>query len=295
MSRDRFIELQTQGRSSRRDNSNSGSTLNDGRDFYSQMEQINQYIDRIDRNIDSIARRHERALVGVSQDEIKRATRELDDLQDETNGYMDRVRSMLAQLAQETKRMRGVEVQSRQSQQNSAARRLLDCGRKYGKVQEKYKDKYKQKMVRELRIARPDASPQEIDRAVESGHGDVFAQEMLSSRIGEQRRVLQEVQGRHDEILKIEQSVEQLATLFQDMQVLLEQQQEQINIVETHVEESTRYMEEGGKEISTAIQIRQSSRKKLWWILAIVLVILVGIGIYLYLNCSGLGICQAKK
>jgi syntaxin 1B/2/3 len=45
---------------------------------------------------------------------------------------------------------------------------------------------------------------------------------MLNSRVGAQRRVLQEVQSRHEELRKMEQSIEELATLFMDLQVLLE-------------------------------------------------------------------------
>jgi syntaxin 1B/2/3 len=45
---------------------------------------------------------------------------------------------------------------------------------------------------------------------------------MLNSRIGSQRRVLQEVQSRHEELVKMEKSIEELATLFMDLQVLLE-------------------------------------------------------------------------
>jgi syntaxin 1B/2/3 len=73
-----------------------------------------------------------------------------------------------------------------------------------------------------LHIARPDASRADIDKAIDSRSGPVFAQEMLSSRIGEQRRALQEVQGRHEELRKMEKSIEELAQLFQDMQLLLE-------------------------------------------------------------------------
>jgi len=72
-------------------------------------------------------------------------------------------------------------------------------------------------------IARPDASQADIERAVnDSRSGTAFAQEMLNSRIGAQRRVLQEVQGRHEELRKMESSIEELATLFMDLQVMLE-------------------------------------------------------------------------
>lgn len=68
---------------------------------------------------------------------------------------------------------------------------------------------------------------------------------MLNSRVGEQRRILQDISSRHHEIEKIEESVEQLANLFQDMQILLEQQQDTINVIETHVGDAQAHMEEG--------------------------------------------------
>lgn len=56
----------------------------------------------------------------------------------------------------------------------------------------------------------------------DSRPGSAFAQEMLNSRIGAQRRVLEEVRGRHDEMRKLEASIEELATLFLDLQVMME-------------------------------------------------------------------------
>lgn len=64
------------------------------------------------------------------------------------------------------------------------------------------------------------------------------------------------MQSRHREIEKIEQSVEQLATLFQDMQMLLEIQQEKINVIEAHVDSAYVAMADGSKEMTTAIQHR---------------------------------------
>ena len=56
----------------------------------------------------------------------------------------------------------------------------------------------------------------------DSRGGSAFAQEMLSPRVASQRRILQEVESRHHEMRKMEQSIEELAILFTDLQVLLE-------------------------------------------------------------------------
>ncbi|KAI8899852.1 hypothetical protein BC833DRAFT_584176 [Globomyces pollinis-pini] len=119
---------------------------------------------------------------------------------------------------------------------------------------------------------------------------------MLNSRVGAQRRVLEEVQGRHEELRKLEQSIEELATLFMDMQNLLQQQQEVINVIDTQVENTAAHIEDGGAEIKRAISIRKSSRKKLWYISAFILVLLAIIAVYLYMQrCSLLGFCDKNE
>ncbi|KAJ3355528.1 Plasma membrane t-SNARE, secretory vesicle fusion [Kappamyces sp. JEL0680] len=261
------------------------------------MSSMLAVIDRIEGNITAISRFHERALVGVSQDETNRITRQLDDLQDETNGLMDRVRTTLKRLSDETKRLGGSEAQSRKAQQASAAMKLQNAAQRYAQVQKYAKEQYKKRMEREIRIARPDASERDIERAVnDSRSGSAFAQEMLNSRIGAQRRVLQEVQGRHEELRKMEASIEELATLFMDLQVLLETQQNQIDTIETQVEYTAEHIEEGGREIKRAISIRKSSRKKMWYIVAAVVILILILAAIAYIQrCQWFGVqCSGK-
>ena len=83
--------------------------------------------------------------------------------------------------------------------------------------------KGKSRLVTSFDLARPDASDNDVSRMLEdSRQGSAFAQEMLSSRVVSQRRVLQEVESRQQEMRKMEQSIEELAILFTDLQVLLE-------------------------------------------------------------------------
>jgi syntaxin 1B/2/3 len=195
-----------------------------------EIQQINSDIDQINANIKDISRLHERALVGVSQDENNKITRKLDLIQDQTNDSMNSVRMDLKNLSNETKRLGGSEAQSRQAQQGNAAKKLQAAAKNFSDIQTSAKQQYQKRMEREIRIgklyfkkARPDASDRDVSRALEDTRaGSAFAQEMLNSRIGSQRKVLQEVQDRHEEMRKMEQSIEELATLFMDLQNLLE-------------------------------------------------------------------------
>lgn len=265
-------------------------------EFSRQIDSLLVTIDRIESNISSVSRYHEKALIGVSQEETNRITKQLDQVQDETNDLMNNVRVTLKKLSDETKRLGGSEAQSRRAQQSSVAMKLQNSAQRYAQAQKYAKEQYKKRMEREIRIARPDASQSDIDRAVnDSRSGTAFAQEMLNSRIGAQRRVLQEVQGRHEELRKVEASIEELATLFMDLQVLLETQQNQIDVIETQVEYTAQHVEDGGLEIKRAISIRKSSRKKMWYIVVGVLVlILILVAICYLMRCQWFG-ADCKK
>jgi t-SNARE complex subunit (syntaxin) len=121
-------------------------------EFTVQINQLFSGIDRIEGNLTTIQRLHERALVGVSQDEINRITRQVDSVQDETNDLMDRVRVELKTLAEETKQEKGPEQQSRKAQQASVATKLQQVAQRYAQIQKNAKEQYKKRMEREIRI-----------------------------------------------------------------------------------------------------------------------------------------------
>ncbi len=150
------------------------------------------------------------------------ANRRIDRLQDEITKQMDAVRSELGGIVNDTKRIKGGSAKSRVAQQNVAVKKFTDVARMYQDVQDKYKKKYQDRIEREIRVARPDASVDEVKRQVRSGNTKAFATALLSNRIGDNQRVLREVEDRHTEIMKIEKSVNELATLFQDMNLMIQ-------------------------------------------------------------------------
>lgn len=110
----------------------------------------------------------------------------------------------------------------KQVQQKALARKLMDCSREYQSVQQAAKAQYQKNLERQFRIAKPNATREEIQEAIKSGGGGVFQQQIMSSRVADQRRMLQQVQGRQNELEKIEQSLIELVELMQDMQMLLD-------------------------------------------------------------------------
>jgi len=112
-------------------------------------------------------------------------------------------------------------------------------------VEQQHRQKYKQRLERQYKIVKPDATPEEIRAVVEDDNGgQVFSQAvriypcscpcarrgrsvvivlmrflqlMNSNRYGESKAAYREVQERHKDIQKIERTLAELAQLFNDV------------------------------------------------------------------------------
>jgi syntaxin 1B/2/3 len=125
-----------------------------------------------------------------------------------------------------------------------------------------FSQRQKDRMLREMRIVKADATQDDVEEFLESGQGGIFAQQVLhSSRYGDARNALKQVQDRQADIRNIESTVEELAQLFLDLNTLIEQQDYTIDQVYEHVEETVVHLEKGEQEVEKAIVHRKNSIK----------------------------------
>ncbi|RKO83986.1 t-SNARE, partial [Blyttiomyces helicus] len=244
-------------------------------DFFSTIQESQQSLARIENNLGAIEQLQRRAVTASASAETERIQRQLTDLEDQTTSLMQTVRRELKAAAAETARTRGADAGIRRAQEQGVAKKLMAAAQRFQGLQSRHSDQQRARMAREMRIARPDATAAEIESAINSGETTGFAQSMMSSRTADQRRALGDMQNRHNELLRIEQSVEQLFNLFQEMQALLDAQQQTIDTIDSHVENTFENVQEGSKELSSAIVSAKSSRKTARWICLCVLVLLI--------------------
>lgn len=108
----------------------------------------------------------------------------------------------------------------RRTQVGAVKNRFMEAIQRYQSVEQDSRKRQRQKMERQFRIVKPDASPQEVQEALDSsGQGtQMFQQALLNSnRYGDARNAYREVQDRHAEIQKIEQTITELAQMFNDV------------------------------------------------------------------------------
>ena|SRR5271156_5074471 len=109
---------------------------------------------------------------------------------------------------------------------------------------------------------------------------------MSSSRHGEARSALREVQSRHEDIKRIERTITELAQLFNEMSIMIEVQETMIDHIEVKAQETEVQMEQGLQETERAVVSARSARKKKWYCIGIIILI-IGIRVSrLDLTCS---------
>lgn len=102
------------------------------------------------------------------------------------------------------------EQRIRMSQHGNVTKKFIDVVSEYQEIQTKYKNKYRDRLERQYKIVKPNATSDEIDKVMESGAdaSTLFAQQILMGpQHAEAKRALYDIQERHQDIVKIEKSI----------------------------------------------------------------------------------------
>uniref|UniRef100_A0A671WMC0 Syntaxin 4 n=1 Tax=Sparus aurata TaxID=8175 RepID=A0A671WMC0_SPAAU len=144
-------------------------------------------------------------------------------------------------------------------------------------IQAQYRDRNVERIQRQLKITGTNVTDEELDTMLESGQTDVFTQNILIDAKAT-KQALNEIESRHDEILKLERSIKDLHDMFQYLAMEVEAQGEMVNRIENNIKQSSNYVEKAKENTAAAVTYQKKARKKKIWIaicLAILILILV--------------------
>ncbi|KAH7889315.1 t-SNARE [Phlebopus sp. FC_14] len=230
-------------------------------------------------NISRIDDLHSRSLNHMDDATAQRNADQLEQLVQDTSALSTSLKNRIKAL--ERRGGGGRDGQIRKQQTAFVKSKFVDAIQSYQQVEQQYRQKYKQRMERQFKIVKPDATPEEVRAVVnDEGGGQIFSQALMNSnRYGESRAAYREVQERHQDIKRIEQTIAELAQLFNDMSILVEQQDETINTVQATAEVVEKDTEAGLGHTEKAVVSARSARKKRWICFILTLIILVIIAI----------------
>jgi syntaxin 1B/2/3 len=254
------------------------------KEFFEAVSEIKSGMANIRRNIRAIEESYSQSLVAINLDQGQKNSEELERLIDATNLSAAEVRNKLKEMDKENKQLQSsqkgtAQYRIRTNMHGTLTRKFLDLMGEYQEVQTKYKNKYRERVERQYRIAKPNATQEEIDEALESGNTQVFAKQILDmERHAQAKEALLYIENRHRDIMRLEQSIQELHQLFLDMAILVEAQGELIDQIEFNVSQSVAYTKEAVKQLHSANTYQKKSRKKMCCLIVILLIVIMLLG-----------------
>jgi len=248
--------------------------------FYDEVSSIQDSIAEFNSNVQRISDLHSRSLNTMDDQAAAKNNEQLDNLVEETSSLSNQIKLRIKDLE---KKSGGRDANAKRQQTGSIKQRFIEAIQNYQNVERQYRTKYKQRMERQFKIVKPDASPEEVRAVVNDEQGgQIFSQALMSSNsYGVSRAAYREVQERHEDIKRIERTLTELAQLFNDMSILVEQQDEQINNIETVAGGVEKDVEQGLNHADKAVVSARAARKKRWICFIIIVIILAIVAIIL--------------
>ena len=259
----------------------SSSNEDDFVQFMNEIQDINSQLDNYSNIINLIDNKQKNFLHGL-------------DLNDEDTDYdskqienlVNEAQSLQLDLKNRIKNVQTQAVHSRDQtkvdQAETCRKRFLDLIQDYRLVEARNKESTKEQAARQYQIIKPDATDEEIKAVVEDGSQQYFQQALMqSNRRGEPRSVLNEVQVRHRELLKLEKTMAELTQLFHDMEELVIEQDQPIQQIEEQVGTAQHDIEQGVGHTNKAVKSAKSARKKKLWCFFICLLIVIILAVIL--------------
>lgn len=237
-------------------------------EFFQDVGAIKTAMSNVRRNIKLVEEKYVQSLTSVNIDQGNKQGNEVQQLIDNTNKLVQDVRTMLDSMKKKNQQFdakggTSTEKRIRTNMHGTLTQKFLELVQEYQEVQTNYKNKYQEKIERQYKVAKPDATQAEIEEAIESGDSSkVFATQILDSHLHQQaKNALAYIETRHADIKKIEASIQQLHQLFVDMAILVDAQGEMLNQIEYNVSQSVDYVSKGNEQLQQAVKLQKKSRK----------------------------------
>lgn len=152
---------------------------------------------------------------------------------------------------------------------------------KFTTVQEEIKGKFAKQVTRHYKIAGIELDEVEAERIISQNpdalQQSVFTLQGSGAQMQQVVNTYNTIAARHEDILEIERSMQDLLEMFVQFSILVKDQGRQIDNIEANIASANDYVVKGVNNLEDAAQNQKASRKCLYWILGIALFILIAV------------------
>ncbi|KIJ34687.1 hypothetical protein M422DRAFT_181831 [Sphaerobolus stellatus SS14] len=254
--------------------------------FYAEIQNIQEKLKLLNEKISEISEEHLRSLGALDDEAAKRNADQLEESVSNSRALIDDLKARIDNLRKQEGGDK-TDRKIRAEQTAVVARRFVEYIQRYQQVEKQYRDHCRDRVKRQLKIVNPNATQEEIEAAANQHENQqVFAQALqTSTRYGESRAAFKEVQERYNDIKRIENQLAELAQLFNDMSILVAQQDETIKEIEHSAEQTEQRTHHAVEDTKIAV-FHAIRARKLRWIcfficvcIALAIALAVGLGI----------------
>ncbi|XP_078524133.1 syntaxin-2 isoform X1 [Lissotriton helveticus] len=252
-------------------------------DFFQQVEELRSSIDKIASIVEEVKKKHSTILSAPNPGD---GTKEdLEQLNNEIKKIANKVRTKLKTIEQSFEQdasanRTSVNLRIRKTQHSVLSRKFVDAMTEYNETQTSFRERSKGRIQRQLEITGKSTTDEELEEMLESGNPSIFTSDIISdSQIT--RQALNEIEARHQDIMKLESSIRELHDMFVDMAMLVETQGEMINNIEKNVSSAEVYVERAKEETKKAVKYQSKARRKMMYVAVCIVILLVLLGVIL--------------
>ncbi|KAI0473075.1 t-SNARE [Xylariaceae sp. FL0804] len=264
-------------------------------DFLGRIQFLRNEVGTLTNNVQAIASLHQRSLAeadaGLSAQQLERIVAETQNL---NGGIRDQLKFLQNDANQTTDGSRRTKQQQMQTIKSKFESEL----QRYQQEEASFRERYRDQIARQYRIVNPDASEDEVYQATQTDWGNegVFQTALRTNKTGQATSVLGAVRARHNELQQIEKTMTELAAIFQDLAVMVEQQEPAVAQAEGNAEKTNQHLDQGNQQVKQGIKHARNARKLKWWCLCItILIIIIALAIGLGVAASNGAFNNAGK
>uniref|UniRef100_A0A336L6N1 CSON005606 protein n=1 Tax=Culicoides sonorensis TaxID=179676 RepID=A0A336L6N1_CULSO len=174
-------------------------------DFFNEVEEIREMIDKIQANVEEVKKKHSAILSAPQSDESENAGIEQNIEQEEQANKSN------------------ADLRIRKTQHSTLSRKFVEVMTEYNRTQTDYRERCKGRIQRQLEITGRTTTNEELEEMLEQGNSAVFTQGIIMET-QQAKQTLADIEARHADIIKLENSIRELHDMFMDMAMLVESQ-----------------------------------------------------------------------
>uniref|UniRef100_A0A6Q2Z7P5 t-SNARE coiled-coil homology domain-containing protein n=1 Tax=Esox lucius TaxID=8010 RepID=A0A6Q2Z7P5_ESOLU len=228
-------------------------------EFFSQIEDIRNSIDKIDENVCEVKKLYSVILSAPTsdqktQDDLEAVT---NDIKKMANNARNKLKTIERNLESEEEERVSADMRIRKSQHAVLSRKFVDVMTKYNEAQVDFRERSKGRIQRQLEITGKATTDEELEEMLEGGNAAVFTSGIMDSGISKQ--ALSEIEARHKDIVRLESSIKELHDMFVDIAMLVESQGDIVNNIEVQVSKAVDHVEVAKSETKKAIKYQSKA------------------------------------